>query len=96
VETLTLVSLPEAKTPDAIRFPLERRDAVPLAPVPVPGEDPPGGAIIVCDPMFEAVIGAACGGPAELSYATEHGTGRLPDDRFAAGERRIVTVLPAR
>jgi hypothetical protein len=94
VEESTLVSLPEVKSPDAIRFPLERRGAVPV--VAVPGEDPAGGAIIVCDPLFEELLGAGCGGAAELAYATEHGLARRPDDRFAAGPRRVITVLPAR
>ena len=93
VQALTLVSLPEAKSPDAIRFPLERRGAVPL--VPIPGQDPPGGVIIVCDPLFEDLMGARCGGAAELAYATEAGTGRVPLDRFSAGARRVITVLPA-
>ena len=34
VASLTLVSLPEVKSPDSIRFPLERRNAVPEAAVP--------------------------------------------------------------
>ena len=92
IPALTLVSLPEVKSPDAIRFPLERRGAVPLSAVA--GEDPPGGAILVCDPLFEDLMGARCGGEAELAYATHAGTGRVPLDRFTAGARRTITVLP--
>jgi 4-amino-4-deoxy-L-arabinose transferase-like glycosyltransferase len=93
VPSLTLVSLPDAKSPDAIRFPLERRGAVPLAPIA--GEDPPGGVIVVCDPLFEDLMDASCGGEAELAYATRAGTGRVPLDRFTAGARRVITIFAA-
>jgi hypothetical protein len=93
VERLALVGLPEAKLPDALRFPLERRGAVPM--VPAADEPAPGGAIVVCDPLFEALIGAPCGGPAELAWAERAGVGRTPLDRFTAGDRRVVTVFPA-
>jgi hypothetical protein len=93
VPSLALVSLPEVKSPDAIRFPLEWRRVVPLASVP--GEDPAGGVITVCDPLFEDLMDARCGGEAELAYATRAGTGRVPLDRFTAGQRRVITVLAA-
>ncbi len=101
---LTLVSLPEVKSPDAIRFPLERRGAVPLAPVA--GQDPPGGVILVCDPLFEDLMGARCGGEAELAYATHaghwqgaagpvHGR-RATDDHGAPGAVTAAAPLKAR
>jgi hypothetical protein len=87
VESMTLVSLPAVKSPDAIRFPLERRHAV-VATAPSAG-----GVILVCDPLFEDLMEAACGGEAETRYATEHGLDPAPLDQFQAGDRRVITVL---
>ena len=87
VESMTLVSLPEVKSPDAIRFPLERRHAV------VAIDPSAGGVILVCDPLFEDLMEAACGGEAETRYATEHGLDPAPVDQFQAGDRRVITVL---
>jgi hypothetical protein len=92
VEGMSLVSLPEVKSPDAIRFPLERRRATPSTVVPGSSA---GGVILVCDPLFEDFMGAACGGEAETRYAIEHGLDPAPLDQFQAGDRRVITVLGA-
>ncbi len=63
-----LVGIPEFKTLNAVRFPLERLGADPPGPEALAGPDAPGLVAIVCDPLFEAVIGAACGGPAERAW----------------------------
>ena len=50
-----------------------------------------GVVVIVCGPVFDEVVGAACGGDAEDAWLA--GTGR-PDlglvDRFEAGPRRVI------
>ena len=75
------------KSPDSIRFPLERRYAPPATGTS------PGGVILVCDPLFEAFMEATCGGEAETRYATENGLDPAPLDQFQAGDRRMITVL---
>ena len=53
--------------------------------------------VIVCDPLFEDVVGARCGGPAEEPRdATHAGTGSgAARDRFDGRRARTITVLPA-
>jgi 4-amino-4-deoxy-L-arabinose transferase-like glycosyltransferase len=97
-EPFALDGIPPFKNDNALRFPLERRGAPVLASV---GEDepPPAGAgtiVLVCDPLFDEVVGAPCGGPAETAWLA--GAGR--DDlglvgRFAAGSRRVVSIYSA-
>jgi hypothetical protein len=55
----------------------------------------PGAVVVVCDPLFADVVGAACGGPAEAAWAAEHGVTAPIVDRFDAGSRRVITVYGA-
>jgi hypothetical protein len=86
-----LDGIPPFKSADALRFPLERRGAEVL-----PGR-PDGSwvpSVVVCDPLFEEVVGAACGGPAEDAWRIA--TPGLPKlilaNRFDAGSRRVISV----
>ena len=96
-EPRLLVSLPDFKPDDALRFPLERRGFPLEPPVPVPasaGGIDVGVVTIVCDPLFDATTGAACGGPAEerwMADAYPPGTMQLAE-RFKAGDRRIISI----
>jgi hypothetical protein len=87
---IALLGLPDFKPPDAIGFPLVDRG---LAIVP---RSDAAALVVVCDRLFEAAIGAPCGGPAETAAVG-------PDDRFAgladrfdASERTSVSVYLAR
>ncbi len=53
-----------------------------------------GRTVLVCDPLFEDVVGAACGGPAEDAWlaADTSRSGLRLVDRFAAGPRRVISV----
>jgi 4-amino-4-deoxy-L-arabinose transferase-like glycosyltransferase len=89
---IEIVSLPPEKGPDAVRFPLVRAGA-PFPALVAPTAQPASEAaarIVLCDDLFRAVIGAACGGPAEDALATS-----LPlklADRFEAAPGRWVSV----
>jgi hypothetical protein len=96
-----LVSLPEFKSADGIRFPIQeafrRLGGSSGAAVTT--------VVIVCDRLFETAIGAACGGPAEDRFMfgdgtglTDPDTGVSPDpdgsllDRFAASNRTWISI----
>ncbi len=88
-----LDGIPPFKSADALRFPLERRggDVLPAGTAPAPGD---GLRVLVCDPLFDEVVGKPCGGPAEDAWLAA-----LPDggswalvERFAAGSRRVVSA----
>jgi hypothetical protein len=87
-----VTSLPVAKGPDAVRFPLVRAGAR-LPTLVAPGASPAPGTsarIILCDDLFRIAIGASCGGPAEDALATPF---RLVlTDRFEAAPGRWVSV----
>jgi hypothetical protein len=98
-EPVLLAGLPPFKSADALRFPLVRRGTAVLP------EDPDGPAdasaapmlVIVCDPLFDEVVGAACGGPAEDAWLGDAGLASLPlRDRFEAGPRRVISVYATR
>ena len=49
--------------------------------------------VIVCDPLFDDVVGAACGGPAEDAWiARQRARAATLVDRFEAGARRVLSV----
>jgi hypothetical protein len=86
-----LVGLPAFKPDDALRFPLERRglDLVPAAD----DMPPPGIVTVVCDPLFDAATGVACGGPAEDAWlAGDPQRGLRLLERFTAGPRRVISI----
>ena len=73
-----------------MRFPLEHRGSVPL-----PRRRAPGPIVIVCDPLFDDVVGAACGGPAEDAWIVANAPGSTLLDRFDAGARRVISIYRA-
>ena len=90
-EPFALDGIPDFKNANAMRFPLERRGA---AVLPAGASGTSGVVVVVCDPVFDEVTGAACGGPAEDAWM-----GRRMDvglvDRFEAGPRRVISVYAA-
>jgi hypothetical protein len=92
-EPFALDGIPEFKNANALRFPLERRDA-PVLPAASAGAS--GVVVIVCDPVFDEVVGAACGGAAEDAWLARTGQTDLGlVDRFEAGPRRVISVYAA-
>ena len=90
-EPMTLDGIPEFKNANAMRFPIERRGVTPFNERDYEGAD---YLVIVCDPLFDEVVGAPCGGPAEDAWvATTPGlSGLTLADRFEAGSRRWLSV----
>jgi hypothetical protein len=94
---VTLIGLPEFKLPDAIGFPIEHAGGRLVEVM-----DPRSGTdviVVACDRLFEAAIGAACGGPAEDSIVDKlvvrvPGTTNDPRliDRFDASPRTAVSI----
>jgi len=91
---ILLDGIPPFKSADALRFPLERRGGSVLADGAA--EPAPGAAavVLVCDPLFDEVVGAACGGAAEdLWMAAEPGrSGWALVERFDSGSRRVISI----
>ena len=90
--TITLRSLPDFKSTEAYAYPLIRAGASVLAdtgggPVASSG----GALVVICDSLFEASIGAPCGGPAEATVAPPDRFGE-PVDRFVAAPGRTISV----
>lgn len=100
-KTVGLDGIPPFKSADALRFPLLRND-VELLAVEIGGAagiGSAGMAVVVCDPLFEEVVGSPCGGPAEDAWVAEvagaasgGGVGLRLVDRFEAGTRRVISV----
>ena len=92
-EPFALDGLPEFKNANALRFPLEQRDATVL---PAGAAGASGVVVVVCDPLFDDVVGAACGGAAEEALLARKGPTDLGlVDRFEAGPRRVISVYAA-
>ncbi len=104
---IALIGLPRFKTTGAYGFPLVRdgRSVVVIEPpsaavdAPRPDRVPAGAAVVVaCDRLFEQVLQAMCGGPAEDAVLAVHADParyRL-DERFEASSRTAISVyLPA-
>lgn len=90
-----LDGIPPFKSANALRFPLEHRGADPLPAEALAGAGAPPAAVVVCDPLFEEVVGLACGGPAEAAWAGDVGLALPLADRFEAGPRRVISVYAA-
>ena len=91
---VALVGIPPFKNANAMRFPLEH---VGIAVQDVPDPASASHVVIVCDPLFDDVVGAACGGPAEDAWVAANAPGATLVDRFDAGARRVISVYtPAR
>ena len=92
-EPFALDGIPEFKNANALRFPLEWREA-PVLPAVAAATS--GVVVVVCDPVFDEVVGAACGGDAEDAWLAETDRGDLGlVDRFEAGSRRVISVYAA-
>jgi hypothetical protein len=91
-----LDGIPSFKNDNALRFPLERRSA-PVLPAVAEDEPPPAEAallVLVCDPLFDEVVGAPCGGAAEDAWLATAGWSDVALlDRFESGPRRVVSVF---
>ena len=77
-----------AKSGGALEFPLRRQGT------PISAPSAAEFLVVSCDPLFEAGVGARCGGPAEEAIARQ--IGFLPArlvDRFTDGPRRVVSVF---
>ncbi len=99
-QTLTVVGLPAFKPTGSVLFPLlqlgrevvngheasEGTQAVPLKSASVP----PGALVVVCDRLFEPVIGLPCGGEAESRLS--HPDFPVLLDRFDVSERTAISV----
>jgi 4-amino-4-deoxy-L-arabinose transferase-like glycosyltransferase len=91
-----LDGIPPFKNANALRFPLEHRGAAVLD-----ARDPTASAtggrpagVLVCDPVFDGVVGEPCGGPAEGAWLVAHGAGEWQLlARFEAGPRRVISVF---
>jgi hypothetical protein len=89
---LTLRSIPDFKSAEAYAYPLVRAGASVQADTgtgPVASSD--GALVVICDSLFEKVIGAPCGGPAEATVAPPDRFGE-PVDRFLAAPGRTISV----
>jgi hypothetical protein len=95
IDPIELGSLPVFKTPEAYEYPLVRDGRIVVAanldraaPV-IAGET----LVVVCDSLFDEVIGAPCGGQAEAGVVpTAFGD---PRDRFRAAPRQVISVYRA-
>jgi 4-amino-4-deoxy-L-arabinose transferase-like glycosyltransferase len=91
-EAIRMDPLPVFKSVEAYSYPLIR-DGRLVEGLAV--DSSPGNLVIVCDAVFESVIGAACGGPAEdRTVATVRPTFTLAD-RFEAAPGRTISVYLA-
>ncbi len=96
---VSLAGIPPFKSADALRFPLQRRGATVLPGDPAAAVDPSAAPwlVIVCDPLFDEVVGDACGGAAEDAWLGDlEADGLRLVDRFEAGPRRTITVYATR
>jgi hypothetical protein len=89
---ITLRSIPDFKSVEAYAYPLVRAGASVRADTgsgPVVSSD--GALVVICDSLFEKVVGAPCGGPAEATVAPAERFGE-PVDRFLAAPGRTISV----
>jgi hypothetical protein len=86
-----LAGIPEFKSADALGFPLARRGVTTWAPGTPEAEDV-DQLVIVCDPLFEEVVGLRCGGPAEDAWLRAQDRPWQLVDRFDAGPRRVLSI----
>jgi len=90
-----VVGLPGFKPADALVFPLTRAGMPPVAVGQPSAGQSHVGLVVVCDRLFEGVLGARCGGEAEDALALEAGF-TTSARRIAVSDRTSVSVyLPA-
>ena len=95
---IDLRSLPQFKSVEAYAYPLVRSGRhlqlgadVGEATLTHDGAAAgPASLVVICDSLFEPVIGAACGGPAEATILPA-GVGD-PIDRFEAAPGRVISI----
>ncbi len=87
---VALVGIPPFKSADALRFPLERRGLTPLAEGTT--NDAAAVIVMVCDPLFDDVVGLPCGGAAEAAWTADHAPDLRLAERFEAGSRRVISI----
>ena len=68
-----LAGVPELKTLNALRFPLQQLGVDPPGPDALGSAGAPGLVVVVCDPVLEPMTGAPCGGPAETAWLAGRG-----------------------
>jgi 4-amino-4-deoxy-L-arabinose transferase-like glycosyltransferase len=89
---LTLRSIPDFKSTEAYAYPLVRAGAsVNVDTGSGPVTDAVGSLVVVCDSLFETVVGAPCGGSAEATVAPPEQYGD-PVDRFEAAPGRTISI----
>jgi hypothetical protein len=98
-DPIRLLAIPDFKSVESYAYPLvrggrilERGSAISEASLRLAdaGAGEPETLIVICDSLFEAVIGAACGGPAEAA-AVPLDLGE-PIDRFQAAPGRWISI----
>lgn len=94
-QPFALDGIPPFKSANALRFPLEHGGADPLPADALAAPDPPPAIVLVCDPLFEEVVGRPCGGPAEAAWVADTGVEMPLAKRFEAGPRRVISVYAA-
>jgi hypothetical protein len=91
-DQVLLVGLPEFKSTDAVGFPLTRDGHPPAVLGDLIGPFVGYTLVIPCDRLFESVMGAQCGGPAEDAEALRVDPGWQLVDRFDASARTSISV----
>ncbi|MDO8483950.1 MAG: hypothetical protein Q7S35_03265, partial [Candidatus Limnocylindrales bacterium] len=99
---IRLLSLPDFKSVEAYAYPLVRGGRnlqmgegvgeATLGPNGTAASEPER-LVVICDSLFESVIGAPCGGPAEATIVPP-GLGD-PVDRFEAAPGRVISIYRA-
>ncbi len=87
---IALGSIPDFKSTEAYAYPLvlEGRRPVPAADAQA--------LVVICDALFETVVGAACGGPAEDAALGPQNRFAALADRWQAAPGRTISVYRAR
>ncbi|MEI7744441.1 MAG: glycosyltransferase family 39 protein [Chloroflexota bacterium] len=87
---IALAGVPPFKPTDALGFPLTRRGVSIVDPATGPAFE-----VVICDPLFDAVVGAPCGGPAEDAWLAARGRPLRLVVQFSAGSRRWISIYAA-
>jgi 4-amino-4-deoxy-L-arabinose transferase-like glycosyltransferase len=90
-----LVGIPPFKTTNAVRFPLAQLGSTPGTPDDLTMSNMPL-IVFVCDPVFEEVVGAPCGGPAEQAWLAERGLTLQQRAVVQGGARRVISSWASR
>jgi flagellar biosynthesis protein FliQ len=91
-DEIVLVGLPAFKPADAYAYPLARLGHPRMTPVDLMGPIDGTALVIPCDRLFEPVMDARCGGPAEDAEAARDYPGWQLADRFDATPRTSISI----